>query len=180
VDPSGSVASRNSISLDSAGARAFEREGPVARPGQIRALPGVSDLFPAGRTNMRSQDFKELHVVCCAGNLQRIEPQCPDRSFKSSTHRRRARTRISSPRSLSKITCVTPRRASRATRKPMNTVLPEPVGPHMKVWPGVLPATRRPDPTDRSRAARSNTASERSCTAGERVAPVIASCAAHG
>ena len=46
-----------------------------------------------------------------------------------------ARTRISSPRSLSNITCVVSRRASIAIRKPMNTVLPDPVGPQIKVWP---------------------------------------------
>ena len=46
-----------------------------------------------------------------------------------------ARTRISSPRSLSKSTWVTPWRLSSATRNPMNTVLPEPVGPQIRVWP---------------------------------------------
>ena len=46
-----------------------------------------------------------------------------------------ARTRISRPRSLSKMTWVAPWRESSATRNPMKTVLPEPVGPQMSVWP---------------------------------------------
>ena len=50
--------------------------------------------------------------------------------------------------------------ASMATRKPMNTVLPDPVGPQMSVWPVSL----RLPPSgswDRWHAARSNRASAR-------------------
>ena len=46
-----------------------------------------------------------------------------------------ARTRISRPRSLSNTTWVAPCSSSRHRQKPTNTVLPEPVGPQMNVWP---------------------------------------------
>src|SRR5205807_2659312 len=92
----------------------------------------VSERLP--RTKLRSQVFRNSTFGGVSGSRSGLKPV--GTPFLSGRYvPLSARTRISSPRSLSKTTCVTFRRARRLNKKPIKTDLPEPVGPQMKVWP---------------------------------------------
>ena len=98
--------------------------GVDARPALRVPIPQIS----------RNQTLRNSTLVGVGGSCSGLNPVgTPFESGRYSPPS--ARTRISSPRSLSKMTCVTPCLSNIATRNPMNTVLPDPVGPQMNVCP---------------------------------------------
>ncbi len=133
--PSGSVGSRNSMSRDrrrAGGSSARVPRRAWSRSASSRTVKRAQPLGPHQMCAATASEIRRRRGV--RGSCSGLKPVgAPFLSGRYSPPR--ARTRISRPRSLSNITWVTPWRASIATRKPMNTVLPDPVGPQMNVWP---------------------------------------------
>ncbi len=118
--------------------RKIQRQRSAQRLIEIRLLARRKRVRPSDQ-QLEAKPFKNSTLRAVGGSCSGLKPV--GSPFLSARYvPPSARTRISSPRSLSKTTWVTPCRASIASRKPTNTVLPGPRRSADEGMPGVLAA----------------------------------------